>query len=267
MDNARILIIDDEEHLRETMQIALDAAGYQTETAADGPTGLATFGAGEEWDLVLLDQRMPGMDGIAVLRQMRERDPAARIVMVTAYGTIDLAVEAMKAGAVDFLRKPFTPTVLRRAAEAALSRPKEPVTTGETSGLLRLPSMPEPGVPLVQFRTMNGFSYWDVPLPEGTEETECLRIRRAFEIRSGKSEPFRCIVEMTTSVREFVRSETGRDFPPDDVLWEMLCRTSLASYLWQQGELPPPVLTIYDLTREDLLLVRNVAGLAPGGRW
>jgi len=267
MDDARILIIDDEAPLRETMQIALEAVECRVDTAADGPDGLAKFGTGEAWDLVLLDQRMPGMDGVEVLRRMRERDPAARIVMVTAFGTIELAVEAMKAGAVDFLRKPFTPAVLRRAVEATLAHPKEAVTTGEASGLLKLPSMPAPDVPLVQFRTMNGFTYWDVPLPKGTEETDALRIRRAFEIRSGKSHPFQCTVEMTTSVREFVRSETRRDFPPEDVLWEMLCRSALANYLWQQGELPPPVLTVYELTREDLLLARKVAGLGPGGRW
>src|SRR5436309_15106300 len=131
MAGARLLIIDDEENIRETMQFALDAVGYQTEVAADGPEGLEKFGTGENWDLVLLDQRMPGMEGLEVLRHIRERDPAARVLMVTAYGTIELAVDAMKSGAVDFLRKPFTPDVLRGAVQAALAHPRQLINTDE----------------------------------------------------------------------------------------------------------------------------------------
>ena len=87
MDRARILIVDDEEHIRETMQMALEAAAYQTDGAAEGGEALEKFGAGSDWDLVLLDQRMPGMEGMEVLRRMRERDPAARVIMATAYGS------------------------------------------------------------------------------------------------------------------------------------------------------------------------------------
>src|SRR5262245_15413766 len=124
MNEMRILIIDDEAHIRETMQLALEAVGYRTESAADGPAGLEKFGAGADWDLVLLDQRMPGMEGLEVLGRIRERDPEARVVMVTAYGTIELAVDAMRAGAIDFLRKPFTPETLRGAAAMALAHPR-----------------------------------------------------------------------------------------------------------------------------------------------
>src|SRR5438874_1638850 len=109
MPEPRILIIEDEENIRETVRFALEAAGYAVETAADGIEGLQDFGTGECWDLVVLDHRMPGMEGLEVLRRMRARDPQARILMATAYATIELAVDAMKAGALDFLRKPFTP--------------------------------------------------------------------------------------------------------------------------------------------------------------
>ena len=61
------------------------------------------------WDAVLLDQRMPGMDGLETLRQLKERDLEGRIIMITAYASIELAVEAMKLGATDFVRKPMTP--------------------------------------------------------------------------------------------------------------------------------------------------------------
>lgn len=267
MKRAQILVVDDEEGIRETMQFALQAAGHEVETAADGPEGLAKFATGEEWDLVLLDQRMPGMEGLEVLRQMRERDPASRIVMVTAYGTIELAVDAMKAGAVDFLRKPFTPEVLRRAVRAVLVLPRARVEADHPS-LVRLAPLPEKEPePLIQFRTMNGFSFWHVPLPEGSEETESLRIRRAFEVRDGDGRRQPCIVELATCVREQVREETGQDFAPGETVWEALCRGALSRYLWVEAEMPPAVLTVYELMREDRALARALAGRGPVVRW
>src|SRR5207247_1340029 len=101
---ARILVIDDEANVRMMVQMALQHAGHVVETASSGQEGLDRFGGGNGWDLVLLDQRMPGMDGIETLRQIRQRDPKARVIMVTAYGTIDLALKASVSGAAHFLR-------------------------------------------------------------------------------------------------------------------------------------------------------------------
>src|SRR5438034_8537810 len=103
---ARILVIDDEHNIRTMIRLALQHVGHTVETAADGLEGLEKFGNGTAWDLTLLDQRMPGMEGLEVLREIRQRDSQAQVVMITAFGTIDLAVEAMKSGATDFLRKP-----------------------------------------------------------------------------------------------------------------------------------------------------------------
>jgi CheY-like chemotaxis protein len=267
----RILIVDDEEHIRETMQMALEAAAYEVVTAADGPEGLEKFGTGSDWDLVLLDQRMPGMEGLEVLRQMRERDPAARVVMVTAYGTIDLAVDAMKSGAVDFLRKPFTPDVLRGVVKAVLSHPRQPIDPEDLT-LTRLLSpggrTPEhrPAGPLILFRTLNGYKFWDAPLPAGEEETEALRIRRAFEVKAPGGETRRCIVELTTCVRELVREETDRDYPPADEFWETVARGALSDYLWVQAQMPPEILPIYTLSRRQLEVARRLAGLGPLAR-
>ena len=93
---ARILLIDDEGNLRLMIRLALQHAGHTVETAADGPEGLAKFGEGAGWDLTLLDQRMPGMEGMEVLREIRRREPEAKVIMITAFGTIDLAGEAME---------------------------------------------------------------------------------------------------------------------------------------------------------------------------
>jgi DNA-binding NtrC family response regulator len=71
-----------------------------------------SFGDGSTWDAVLLDQRMPGMDGLETLRQINTRDANARVIMATAYASIELAVDAMKLGATDFVRKPMTPEIL-----------------------------------------------------------------------------------------------------------------------------------------------------------
>jgi FixJ family two-component response regulator len=267
MAGARILIIDDEEHLRETMQFALEAVGYKADTAEDGSEGLEKYGGGQDWELVLLDQRMPGMDGLEVLRRLRERDPTARVMMVTAYGTIELAVDAMKAGAIDFLRKPFTPDVLREAVRGTLPHPRQASSKADLSLTQLLPrsgaARPREVGPLIQFRTLNGYWFWELPLPPGGEETEALRVRRAFQVKAPSGGEGRCAVEITTSVRELIRQETGRDHPPDDPLWNTVCKGALSHYLWIQAQMPPEVLPIYELTREQLHVVRGLAGLGP----
>jgi len=266
-DTPRILVIDDEEHIRETMQFALEAVGYPVDTAADGAEGLEKFGSGEAWDLVLLDQRMPGMDGLEVLRHMRERDPSARIAMVTAYGTLELAIDAMRAGAVDFLRKPFTPEVLRGAVKAITALPRQTVPARDYRLTQLLPPLPPtPKVPLVSFRTLNGFQLWPVSLPEGGEETEALRIRRAFEVLTPAGDTHLCTVDITTSARAVVCEEAGRDLPPEDPIWETVTRLTLSNYLWQNAELPPDDLLIYGLSRDQLLTVRALAGHGSGPR-
>jgi DNA-binding NtrC family response regulator len=118
----KLLIIDDEANIRMMMRLALEHVGYTVDTASDGAEGLVKYGAGDKWDLVLLDQRMPGLTGLEVQREIRKRSPRAKMIMTTAFGTIDLATKAMEAGAADFLRKPFTAETLRAAVKAALER-------------------------------------------------------------------------------------------------------------------------------------------------
>src|SRR5580704_8703285 len=117
---ARVLVVDDEHNIRTMIRLTLEHSGHTVVTAADGQEGLDKFGDGTGIDVVLLDQRMPDLEGITVLKQMLFHNPSARIVMITAFGTVDLAVEAMKSGATDFMRKPFTAETLRGAVVAAL---------------------------------------------------------------------------------------------------------------------------------------------------
>lgn len=262
----RILVIDDEPHLREGMRLALETEGYRVEAAASGLEGLERFGTGAGWDLVLLDQRMPGMDGLEVLQELRKRDPEARVVMATAYGTVELAVEAMKAGALDFLRKPFTPDVLRGAVRAALERPRsrpplEELSLGRLLPPLELPAGRFPEMPLIHFRTLNGYAFWPVPLPAEEEETEALRIRRLFEVKSPAGELRRVAVDVTTSLRALLRSANRQEYPPQHAVWDVVCKSVLSNHLWEKAEFPPENLLVYGLNRDQLEAVRCMAGL------
>ena len=117
---SRVLVIDDDASLRFTLEAVLSDAGLTVETADGGATGLAAFEA-RGADIVLTDLAMPDMDGMQVLARMRASDPSVPIVMLTAHGSERVAVAAMKAGAFDYLPKPFDPDELvlavRRAAD------------------------------------------------------------------------------------------------------------------------------------------------------
>jgi two-component system, NtrC family, response regulator AtoC len=104
--SASILIIDDEENMRHMLSKMLLRAGYMVETAADGLEGLGRIEAAG-YDFILCDIKMPNMDGMDFLRNSAGRNNNATIIMMSAYGTIDLAVQAMQLGAYDFISKPF----------------------------------------------------------------------------------------------------------------------------------------------------------------
>ncbi len=101
-----VLIIDDEAAIRESLQTLLEMEGYSVETAESGAQGLARM-AEQPFDLVLLDFALPERNGIEILRDIRERDPQLSVIMITAYGTVENAVNAMQAGAVNFIQKPW----------------------------------------------------------------------------------------------------------------------------------------------------------------
>jgi CheY-like chemotaxis protein len=118
-----ILIVDDEKNIRLTLSQVLETLGAEIDTAANGEEALTKL-KGREFSLILLDIRMPGMDGMEILRRVREIRPDIRVIMITAYGTIESAVEAMKLGAVDFLQKPFDPEEIRELVSRVADRDK-----------------------------------------------------------------------------------------------------------------------------------------------
>ena len=104
----RILVIDDEEPMRESLKDWLKEDGYIVGLASSGAQAIE-MAASDRWDVILLDLKMPGMDGIETLKRLKELDIEAEIIMMTAYATVDTAVQAMKQGAFDYLVKPFDP--------------------------------------------------------------------------------------------------------------------------------------------------------------
>ncbi len=101
-----ILIIDDEKNMRHMLQVMLGREGYLTDAAADGVEGLSRL-AEKDFDFILCDIKMPRMDGLTFLKEARIRYPEKTFIMMSAYGTIDTALEAMKLGAYDYIAKPF----------------------------------------------------------------------------------------------------------------------------------------------------------------
>ncbi len=123
MKEKGVLIVDDEKNIRLTLSQALEVLKVKTDTAANGEEALDKI-EGKEFDLILLDLKMPGMDGMEVLRRVSEMRPDIRIIIITAYGTVESAVEAMKLGAADFIQKPFTPEEIRELVSRVIDREK-----------------------------------------------------------------------------------------------------------------------------------------------
>jgi DNA-binding response OmpR family regulator len=123
MTGRSVLIVDDEKNIRLTLSQALEVLEVETDTAANGEEALAKLKE-KEFGLILLDLKMPGMDGMEVLRRVSEIRPDIRMIIITAYGTVESAVEAMKLGAADFIQKPFAPEEIRGLVSRVMDREK-----------------------------------------------------------------------------------------------------------------------------------------------
>ncbi|HYP09486.1 MAG TPA: sigma-54 dependent transcriptional regulator [Bryobacteraceae bacterium] len=119
MVGKRVLVVDDEESLRRVTQLKLQQAGYEATTASDGAAALDLLRRNPQ-DLIITDMKMPGMSGIDLLRKVKEEYPEIIVIVVTAFGTIESAVEAMRLGAYDYLIKPINSDALRMVVSRAL---------------------------------------------------------------------------------------------------------------------------------------------------
>jgi len=117
----KVLVIDDEEVVGKSCARILEPAGYQVEYETSPKKGLEKVESGA-YDLVLLDLRMPEMDGVEVLKKIKEKRPETEVVIITAFSSVDTAVETLKLGAKDYVPKPFTPEELKEVVKTALGQ-------------------------------------------------------------------------------------------------------------------------------------------------
>ena len=138
---SKLLIIDDEEGIRKVLAVSIASDGYEVFTASGGEEGIALFKK-ESPSIILTDIKMPGMDGIEVLQQIKELNPNTEIIMITGHGDMDLAIEALKLDASDFLNKPIKDealsVALRRAKERLFMRKKLKEYTDDLENMVKM---------------------------------------------------------------------------------------------------------------------------------
>ncbi|MGO9455285.1 MAG: sigma-54-dependent transcriptional regulator [Candidatus Binataceae bacterium] len=117
---ARILIVDDGKNIRHTLAAFFEKRGYEVQTAGSGAEALSLQSRGRGFDLILTDYRMAEMNGLELLREAKRRDPNVAVILMTAYANVQNAVSAIKAGAYDYLAKPFSLDQLDHVVERAL---------------------------------------------------------------------------------------------------------------------------------------------------
>jgi DNA-binding response OmpR family regulator len=215
----RVLIIDDEENIRQMLRLTLETAGYEVGEAGDGMETFAILGGDPAWNVILLDQRLPIMEGTEVLRRIKVLAPQARVVMMTAFASVELAVQAMKLGATDFLRKPLTPEMVRNAVAAALKN------TSKSAGV---EGHDEAGTRSV---TMNGFTIL-FSADSAKQPNE-----RRFTVRKPNGRDQDVVVEISPEARESAERMT-RGVTIDEDIWTSQAEVFLSEFIWNDGDVP-----------------------------
>lgn len=121
MKSIRILVIDDEGVICDACELVLTEKGHSVDCCVTGKTGLQAIQQGD-YDIILLDIKLPDIDGMDILQTVCEKVPLTCVIVMTGYSTMSNAVQAMKLGAVDYLSKPFTDDELISAIEKAFSK-------------------------------------------------------------------------------------------------------------------------------------------------
>lgn len=236
----RVLIVDDEENIREMIRLALEASGYEVGEAESGLEAFAIIDADDSWNAVLLDQKMPGMAGIEVLRRLKVILPSASVIMMTAFASIGLAVEAMKLSASDFVRKPMTPEILRNAIAAALAKEVEQRTSNtKYVGQARPEQI-----------TLNGFTI----LSSLTTHSEATpnENERVFLVKGPDGDQHVIVIEIAPeAILEVEKVTTALPLP--NAFWTEQAEQFLSDFLWNDGTAPATGrLTLKGIERETL---------------
>jgi FixJ family two-component response regulator len=211
----KVLIVDDEENIRQMTRLTLETAGYQVGEAASGMECFAILGGDSAWDAVLLDQKMPVLMGTDVLRRLRVLVPQARVIIMTAFASVELAVEAMKLGAADFVRKPMTPETLRNAVAGALDATHRQSAPEERKTF-----------------TMNGFA-----ILRTSDVTAVALNERRFVVSRPDGGEQEVVVEISEeAIREVEHS--GLTISLEDPFWTEEAEHFLTDYIWNDGNVP-----------------------------
>jgi len=239
----KLLVIDDEEHIRLMMRLTLQAAGYEVDEAATGEEGLTRWRGGK-YAAVLLDQKLPGMDGLQTLVKLKALNAEVPVIMVTAFASIELAVDALKLGATDFLRKPMTPETLRGAVAAALAKGSR--MPGPAPAATEKIARPE-----IETLTFNGFR-----VTRSREPMDPADRAHVFHVRRypGAAEVL-VTVEIDPEAEASVARLSRRSHPPGGSFWREHAESVLTSYLWTEGKTPGNgrlTVTIRELSRNDI---------------
>ena len=224
----RVLVVDDEENIRQMTRLTLEAAGYEVGEAGTGMEVFAILGGDASWDVVLLDQKMPGMVGTEVLKRIKVLAPAARVIMVTAFASIELAVEAMQLGASDFVRKPTTPEIVRNAVAAALLKSSELLKSGDS------PST-EQKTPHLRTVTMNGFTILRAADVRGASPQRSNE--RRFLVRKPDGREQEVVVEISEDALKAAEQMTS-GATIEKAFWTSQAESFLTDFIWNGGNVP-----------------------------
>jgi DNA-binding response OmpR family regulator len=192
-----------------------------------------------DWNVILLDQRLPVVEGTEILPRLKALAPSARVVMMTAYASVELAVEAMKLGATDFLRKPMTPEVVRNAVAAALNK------KSETDEAKREGGQP----PRKPITTLNGFTV--LRRSDLGRELSHAPNERRFIVRKPDGREQEVVVEI--SERAFREAEELLQSQAiDEDFWTTRAEIFLSDFIWNDGSVPGSKLILKDVDHEAL---------------
>ena len=214
----RILIVDDEPALRKMVRLTLDES-HEVFEAEDGARALEAVRNGGPFDVVLLDQKMPGLTGVEVLPEIRLLAPDTRVVMLTAHASLDLASAAMARGASHFLAKPMTPSLLRAAVAAAGRRGIE-ATSGPAAGAEHA-------------MTLNGFVLGAGARAHLERDGGATHVFTVSQVLAGWTK------DVAVRIAPSAFAQSGRpDIAPASRLAGLVARRLLADRLWREGLLP-----------------------------
>ncbi len=250
---AQILVVDDTKNIRKMVELTLKAQGHEITQAENGALGLEKFDDGSAWDLTLVDQQMPELTGDEFVARAHAIDPTARIVMMTAFATPELASRVMQIGALDFLRKPFTTDTLRDVVKVALEKLRVGDGTSHADPAQMLAKPGQEGYKLpARSWSMNGFTFW--PAEQSQKDPNIAHQHpaefgsgRMYQLRVPNGDYIGCFVGVTPHIQAQIEAEVGYAIGPDDAFWDELCGQTLINYLAVNARQPPNTLAVYEV--------------------